>query len=97
MDGVAADIGTVKHNDGRRYAGQMKNWNPHGTGVLTYPNGRVHSGEFAGGKRHGAGQVTWPVGTVLSGTWTLSPAAAVPVTPPTTVAARPLRMSKRST
>jgi hypothetical protein len=69
VDGVAALAGTVKYNDGRRYEGEMKNFNPHGTGVLAHADGRVHRGEFADGLPHGAGQVTVPDGDVLSGTW----------------------------
>jgi len=69
VEGVAAPTGTVKYNDGRRYEGEMKDFKPHGTGVLTLPDGRVHRGEFADCVPHGPGELTFPDGIALSGTW----------------------------
>ena len=39
VDGVAADTGTVKYNDGAHYEGEVGDLRPHGKGVLTAADG----------------------------------------------------------
>jgi WD40 repeat protein len=61
--------GTKIYEDGRRYAGDMKDGEANGTGRMTWPNGQVYVGEWKDGKRQGRGKFRFSNGIIYEGNW----------------------------
>ncbi len=55
--------------NGSRYEGLMRDDQPHGVGVQSWPDKAVYRGAFQLGKRHGEGVFTWPSGDYYQGSF----------------------------
>ena len=52
-----------------KYRGKIKNFKPHGQGIITYTDGREYVGELSGGTRNGQGKYTFKDGFGYEGEW----------------------------
>jgi len=55
----ANGIGIYLWSSGTKYAGEFKNYRPHGQGTYTWIDGTKYIGELLNNKRHGQGTYKW--------------------------------------
>lgn len=55
-------FGTAHYSTGGIYAGEFKDHQPNGQGMLSFPDGERYVGEFKNGERSGQGTTTFPDG-----------------------------------
>ena len=63
------NINTIKHKDGSKYFGEIKNNVMHGQGTFLFPNGDKYTGQWKDGEMDGQGTFTWAKGLEYVGQW----------------------------
>jgi len=69
-DGSFIGEGTVVHETGDRYTGDIINGEYHGQGTFIGTGGTKYVGGWKNGMKHGAGVITYPSGYFQTGNWT---------------------------
>ena len=67
-DGAGADSrDTMTFHDGSTYAGEFKEGEPHGRGIIAFADGSSYVGAFRAGEMHGHGTMSFPDGSEYVG------------------------------
>jgi hypothetical protein len=67
--GGTAVRGVWSYKNGNRYEGPLRNYKPHGKGLMTQANGVVYRGDFNDGNWDGQAIVNFANGDVYEGAW----------------------------
>ena len=65
----ATKLISIHWPDGRKYSGEIRDYDPHGSGTMIWSNGGVYEGIWRDGKPHGNGIYTGPGKRVYEGDW----------------------------